>query len=185
MSTLEQNGSDKADSHVFDKGKGLLEGNDCFANTMAGPVNVSVTTAAQLLLKGDHVHSCIKCGVQVNIDNSLKRGVQVNVDNELAAITIETGGNTTLKTNCILDGKDSGMYLQEEVMVFVNDIAQVVHTQVVQNKGSPNKSIGEAFLLVCKVHRLLSFQDSSVSSYPPLFLPSAVCPPQLTFPAGF
>ena len=76
-------------------------------------------------------------------------------------------------------------WLQEEVMVFVNDIAQVVHTQVVQNKGSPNKSIGKAFLLVCKVHRLLSFQDSSVSSYPPLCLPSAVCPPQLTFPAGF
>ena len=173
MSTLEQNCSDRADSYVFDKGKGLLEGNDCFANTMAGRVNVSVTTAAQLLLKGDHVHSGIKCGVQVNIDNGLERGVQVNVDNELAGVTIETGG------------KDSGMYLQEEVMVFVNDIMQVVHTQVVQNEGSSYKSIGEAFLLVCKVHHLLSFQDSSISSHPPLCLPSAVCPPQLTLPAGF
>ena len=38
-------------------------------------------------------------------------------------------------------------------MVFVNDIAQVVHTQVVQHSGSPNKNIGEAFLLVWKIKR--------------------------------
>lgn len=38
--------------------------------------------------------------------------------------------------------------LQEEVMVFVNKVANYVHSAVRDNLGAPNKNIGEAFLLV-------------------------------------
>jgi len=41
-------------------------------------------------------------------------------------------------------------YLQQDVMVFVNVIADIVHTAVARNGGSPNKNIGDAFLLVWK-----------------------------------
>jgi class 3 adenylate cyclase len=40
--------------------------------------------------------------------------------------------------------------LQTKVMVFVNQIAEVVHTQVDKFGGSANKNIGDAFLLVWK-----------------------------------
>ena len=42
-------------------------------------------------------------------------------------------------------------YLQQDVMVFVNTIASVVHSAVHLYGGSTNKNIGEAFLLVWKL----------------------------------
>ena len=42
--------------------------------------------------------------------------------------------------------------MQEDVMVFVNDIADIVHTSVDAFSGNTNKNIGEAFLLVWKFH---------------------------------
>lgn len=45
---------------------------------------------------------------------------------------------------------DATEVLQEEVMVFVNEIAEVVHSHVDKFGGSPNKNIGDAFLLVWK-----------------------------------
>jgi hypothetical protein len=41
-------------------------------------------------------------------------------------------------------------------MTFVNDIADIVHATVETMMGSPNKNIGEAFLLVWK------FPDESI-----------------------
>eukprot|EP00736_Rhodelphis_marinus_P008042 Rmarinus@m.13196 len=41
--------------------------------------------------------------------------------------------------------------LQEDVMLFVNRIADIVHSCVAQHQGAPNKNIGEAFLLVWKL----------------------------------
>jgi len=35
-------------------------------------------------------------------------------------------------------------------MVFVNEVADIIHTMVDQYSGAPNKNIGEAFLLVWK-----------------------------------
>jgi len=35
-------------------------------------------------------------------------------------------------------------------MLFVNEVADIVHTIVDQYSGAPNKNIGEAFLLVWK-----------------------------------
>lgn len=46
---------------------------------------------------------------------------------------------------------DTTECLQEEVMLFVNRIAHILHNIVVQCKGSANKNIGDAFLLTWKV----------------------------------
>ncbi len=54
-----------------------------------------------------------------------------------------------------------GCVTQEDVMVFVNSIACIIHRAVQSNHGRPNKNIGESFLLVppprwcwhCMVHR--------------------------------
>ena len=46
---------------------------------------------------------------------------------------------------------DATECLQEEVMVFVNQIAEIVHTSVRDHGGAPNKNIGDAFLLVWKL----------------------------------
>lgn len=40
--------------------------------------------------------------------------------------------------------------LQEEVMNYVNTIAQIVHSEVHLHGGAANKNIGDAFLLVWK-----------------------------------
>ena len=45
---------------------------------------------------------------------------------------------------------DTTEELQEGVMVFVNEIAQIVHGIVDKYMGAPNKNIGDAFLLVWK-----------------------------------
>ncbi|KAL4499236.1 hypothetical protein ABPG72_006822 [Tetrahymena utriculariae] len=45
---------------------------------------------------------------------------------------------------------DATEVLQQGVMLFVNEIAQIVHKTVDQNLGSANKNIGDAFLLVWK-----------------------------------
>jgi hypothetical protein len=41
--------------------------------------------------------------------------------------------------------------LQENVLRFVNLIGHVVHSNTMHYRGSPNKNIGDAFLLVWKV----------------------------------
>ena len=47
---------------------------------------------------------------------------------------------------------DTTECLQEEVMLFVNKIASILHSIVVQCDGSANKNIGDAFLLTWKLH---------------------------------
>ncbi|GMI32490.1 hypothetical protein TeGR_g15162 [Tetraparma gracilis] len=42
--------------------------------------------------------------------------------------------------------------LQQDVMLFVNKIADITHRYVVESGGAPNKNIGDAFLLVWKLH---------------------------------
>lgn len=45
---------------------------------------------------------------------------------------------------------DTTEILQEDVMLFVNEIADIVHGVVDQFSGAANKNIGDAFLLVWK-----------------------------------
>jgi len=47
---------------------------------------------------------------------------------------------------------DTTECLQEEVMLFVNRIANILHGIVVQCQGAANKNIGDAFLLTWKLH---------------------------------
>jgi len=45
---------------------------------------------------------------------------------------------------------DTTEILQEDVMIFVNEIAEIVHGIVDQFAGAANKNIGDAFLVVWK-----------------------------------
>ena len=45
---------------------------------------------------------------------------------------------------------DATEVLQKDVMLFVNEIAEIVHSTVDSYGGSANKNIGDAFLLVWK-----------------------------------
>jgi class 3 adenylate cyclase len=47
---------------------------------------------------------------------------------------------------------DATEVLQEGVMLFVNEIGEIVHGLVDQFSGAANKNIGDAFLLVWKFH---------------------------------
>jgi class 3 adenylate cyclase len=56
---------------------------------------------------------------------------------------------------------DTTECLQEEVMLFVNRIAHILHSIVVQCAGSANKNIGDAFLLTWKIEE--TFKPKKVS----------------------
>lgn len=54
---------------------------------------------------------------------------------------------------CILsDFNDSTEVLQTEIMSYVNQVAEIVHSMVDRYGGSANKNIGDAFLVVWKFH---------------------------------
>lgn len=52
---------------------------------------------------------------------------------------------------------DATEVLQQDVMMFVNNIAEIVHSMVDRYAGSANKNIGDAFLLVWKFNDNLGF----------------------------
>jgi len=56
---------------------------------------------------------------------------------------------------------DTTECLQEEVMLFVNRIAHILHNIIVQCSGSANKNIGDAFLLTWKVGENLGTEQIS------------------------
>lgn len=56
---------------------------------------------------------------------------------------------------------DTTECLQEEVMLFVNRIAHILHSIIVQCSGSANKNIGDAFLLTWKLDDKLSTEQVS------------------------
>ena len=57
---------------------------------------------------------------------------------------------------------DTTECLQEEVMLFVNRIAHILHGIVVQCSGSANKNIGDAFLLTWKIDESLEPAEVSL-----------------------
>ena len=56
---------------------------------------------------------------------------------------------------------DTTEALQENVMVFVNQIARIVHSIAYEYLGMPNKNIGDAFLLVWKIPESEVYIDGS------------------------
>ena len=49
--------------------------------------------------------------------------------------------------------------LKEDVMMYVNEIAAIVHSQVAACDGNPNKNIGDAFLLVWRLPQEMEAED--------------------------
>lgn len=81
---------------------------------------------------------------------------------EIIATNMQRGGGEVdpmipgKKTHCIFgfcdirDFADATEVLQQEVLMFVNEVAYIVHKTVDHFSGSANKNIGDAFLLVWK-----------------------------------
>ena len=62
---------------------------------------------------------------------------------------------------------DTTEILQEEVMLFVNEIAEIVHGIVDSYSGAANKNIGDAFLLVWKYPEEDVLYDSTIDNLVP------------------
>ena len=60
---------------------------------------------------------------------------------------------------------DTTEVLQEEIMEFVNAIAQIVHSEVAYHGGAANKNIGDAFLLVWKLPNSTRPRDVRAVAY--------------------
>ena len=60
---------------------------------------------------------------------------------------------------------DATEVLQEEVMIFVNQIAEIVHSIAYLYSGSPNKNVGDAFLLVWKFPQYVKLNPGRTSTY--------------------
>ena len=87
---------------------------------------------------------------------------------EIIASNIKRGGGDIdpmipgKKTHCIFgfcdirNFTDTTEVLQESVMLFVNEIAEIVHNTVYRYSGTANKNIGDAFLLVWKIPEKLT-----------------------------
>lgn len=56
---------------------------------------------------------------------------------------------------------DATEILEEEVLLYINRIAEVVHEEVGNSNGGANKNIGDAFLVVWK---LIGEKDSNIES---------------------
>ena len=54
---------------------------------------------------------------------------------------------------------DTTEVLQEKVMIFVNEVAEIVHSITSDYMGSANKNIGDAFLLVWKFRKKLTYTN--------------------------
>lgn len=78
-------------------------------------------------------------------------------------VFIQLPGSDVLYTCIIMEWRSGGCpeypFLQEDVMEFVNSIAKIVHMEVSLHGGSPNKNIGDAFLLVWKLPKSFTSRD--------------------------
>ena len=59
---------------------------------------------------------------------------------------------------------DATEVLREEVMLFVNEIGEIVHGTVDKYSGAANKNVGDAFLLVWKFEKEDTITDSKTGS---------------------
>lgn len=75
-----------------------------------------------------------------------------STDGELDPMVPGTRVNAIFGFCDIRDFTMATEYLQKDVMLFVNKIAQITHKHVVDSGGAPNKNIGDAFLLVWKLN---------------------------------
>jgi len=66
---------------------------------------------------------------------------------------------------CILEDFIATMeVLEEEIMTYVNQVAEITHSMVDRYGGSANKNIGEAFLCVWKFHDPDEIEDMDIKN---------------------
>ena len=74
---------------------------------------------------------------------------------------------------CILNHFiDTTEVLQEDIMTYVNSVAEITHSMVDRYGGSANKNIGDAFLLVWKFFDSAEIERMDIRGY---FESSEVC----------
>lgn len=69
-------------------------------------------------------------------------------------VNVKTRGNKTMAIFGFCDIRkftNTTEALQERVMLFVNDIAKIVHGMTIEYLGIPNKNIGDAFMICWKI----------------------------------
>ncbi|CAM9146478.1 unnamed protein product [Chrysoparadoxa australica] len=81
----------------------------------------------------------------------IAKNLQESSNNKLNLLTSGTPITSIFGFCDIRNFTDTTECLQEEVMLFVNRIAAILHSLVVQCGGSANKNVGDAFLLTWKL----------------------------------
>lgn len=88
-----------------------------------------------------------------HLENNLDRGQESRYSDE-NRLDVMSPGKLVSAIFVFCDVRnftDTTECLQEEVMIFVNKIATILHELTVQCEGAPNKNVGDAFLLVWKL----------------------------------
>ncbi len=62
--------------------------------------------------------------------------------------------------------EDSTEVMQEQVLLFVNQISEIVHSCVDKFGGSPNKNLGDTFLLVWKPETFINSEQKKLLKQP-------------------
>ena len=65
----------------------------------------------------------------------------------------------------IHDFNEINLALEERTMLFVNEVAEIVHSSVDRFKGATNKNIGDAFLSVWKFYNEVSVKGNNEKNY--------------------
>jgi hypothetical protein len=95
------------------------------------------------------------------IEKNMKKGIDGEVNPMLPGKKI-----IAIYAFCdIRNFTDTTEILERKVMLFVNEIAEIVHGVATAHNGSPNKNVGDAFLLVWKIEEsLIKFAEESGTS---------------------
>lgn len=97
------------------------------------------------------IASLLAMGLGENGSNILSRSLRNNLDQELNPM-IEGRKTVAVYSYCeIKNFYEIFKVLKEDVLVFVNDLAEIVHDICDENFGLPDKNLGEAFSLIWSI----------------------------------
>ena len=89
----------------------------------------------------------------------IQKCMQLNAEGDLDPLVDGTKMHAIFGFCDIRRFTDATECLKEDVMMYVNEIAAIVHSQVAACDGNPNKNIGDAFLLVWRLPQELETED--------------------------
>ncbi len=94
------------------------------------------------------IASLLAMGLGENGSNILSRSLKNNLDQEINPM-IEGNKTVAIYSYCeIKNFYEIFKVLKEDILVFVNDLAEIVHEICDENFGLPDKNLGEAFSLI-------------------------------------